>query len=785
MMRRAATAPAAGAWMRPIAFVMTAVVAVTTLAACVPENTARSESRELRLYEGPIPEPAPLTPNAMGELVMPEPPSDFNDEAAMEQFQKDAQAYAEAMQNTSGDAIAFATQVGELVEHTRHSDEASVAAWQSLLVAADIAVGRGDDAVEVNGMRGAGIPLTEGELRLHALLGASEGSLPLTGLAAMLHASEVFPQTEDEFTQQLYDALMAAGGSNFGIIFNSLNIETFVQFRYGQAVSVPLEEVILSGAQVALVLRKLSVELLDHVEANGGIEETFASLASTSAPLVVVPATLRTTVENPCGGTEDPFDVEARKQAGNAAGALFGEILDKIPGFNGAKLAAALAHASVAVASLITQMFTLQADFSMANSPLVRTKNREAGEKREIVVTLSYPERAFDDARRCLSALFSAVGFSLSDHDKASGVDVDLVMRNDRLWFSTERGGTATFRQKADDEGRVSFPVLGKPQRERLPEGAEPDEVTARVRAEANVQGSDLAKDLIGAGWDAIGRSAVGIIANILARMQLVVFAWEVPVRDWELVADFDVTLTGTLWGHSAINQGGNSECGTWIMHGSTSAEGSVESQQPVRVTAHYVTEHVDGQPVSGLVMYPKGSNLDAIRITDDGGELVHLPLDYAVTKSESAPGQDPMPPHYVDPVVGGCGDGEPGSGPPTSDCGARDYMGLGTVVVNDGSVRILADEPIGTDPWTNCGWRLAFADPLAPPTTMTSCDSAVPSGGQVPSADSVFNTSHRFEITGSLSCSRDGQGTLQRFTFDWTLNFCRVEEGQVQRAEC
>src|SRR5690606_29810948 len=92
MMRRAATAPAAGAWMRPIAFVMTAVVAVTTLAACVPENTARSESRELRLYEGPIPEPAPLTPNAMGELVMPEPPSDFNDEAAMEQFQKDAQA---------------------------------------------------------------------------------------------------------------------------------------------------------------------------------------------------------------------------------------------------------------------------------------------------------------------------------------------------------------------------------------------------------------------------------------------------------------------------------------------------------------------------------------------------------------------------------------------------------------------------------------------------------------------------------------------------------------------
>src|SRR5690606_20861240 len=135
--------------------------------------------------------------------------------------------------------------------------------------------------------------------------------------------------------------------------------------------------------------------------------------------------------------------------------------------------------------------------------------------------------------------------------------------------------------------------------------------------------------------------------------------------------------------------------------------------------------------------------------------------------------------------VVGGCGDGKPGSEPPTSDCGARDYMGLGTVVVNDGSVRILADEPIGTDPWTSCGWRLALADPHAPPTTLTSRDPAVPTGRQAPPADSVFNASHRFEITGSLSCSRDGQGTLQRFTFDWTLTFCRVEEGQVQRAEC
>lgn len=763
-------------WMRPLAFGLAAVVAVTTLSGCVPGQEAQSPTRELRLYEGPIPEPAPLTPNAMGELVAPEPPSDFTDKAAMERYQQETLAYAEAMQNSGGDAVAFGREVVELVERTRNSDEASVAAWQSLLVAAGIAVGRGAGAVNVNGMEGAGIPLTDGELRLHALLGASDARLTLTGLAEMLGAAEVFPQTDGELAQALHDALLAGGGSNFGIIFTALGPETLFEPRYGQP--VPLEEVTLSGAQVALILRKLAVELLDVVEANGGIDETFASLASTSAPLVVVPAVFGSTTEHPCG-MEDPFAVEARKQTGNTAGALFGKILD-LKGFEAAKLAASFTQAIIAVASLLTQMLTLQADFSMDNSPLVRTKNREPGEKREIAVTLRYPERAFDDARRCLSALFSTMGFSLSDHGSAaSGVDVALVMRNDRLWFSTERGGTATYLQKADDDGRVTFPVLGKPQNERLPEGAEPDEVTARVRAEANVQGSDLVKDLMSAGWDALGRSAVGIIANMLSRMQLVVFAWEAPVRDWELVADFDVTLTGELWGHSATNQGGTSECGTWIVHRSTTAQGRVESQEPVRVTAHYVTEHVDGHAVSGLVMYPKGGSLDDIRITDDGGELVHLPLGYAVSKTESAPGQDPMPPHHTDPIVGGCGDGEPGGGAPALDCGPRDYAGVGTIVVDDGTLRILADEPIGAKPWTSCGWRLAFADPLAPPVTLKDCAQAAPSGGEVPSVDSVFNTSKQFEITGSLSCSRDGQGSLERFTFDWTLTFCRVEEGQ------
>jgi hypothetical protein len=72
----------------------------------------------------------------------------------------------------------------------------------------------------------------------------------------------------------------------------------------------------------------------------------------------------------------------------------------------------------------------------------------------------------------------------------------------------------------------------------------------------------------------------------------------------------------------------------------------------------------------------------------------------------------------------------------------------------------------------------MPFADPLSPPSSMSSCASAEPGGGRVPSVDSVFNERGAFEITGTLACSRDGQGSLQRFTFDWTLTFCRVVDG-------
>lgn len=782
-MKRLGT-PATTRTGRLVAMVTVAALAITTLGACVPGGeTARSSSPELRLYDGPIPEPAPLEASGIGGAVQPVPPTDPFDADAWAEFEAEMADYLDALQSGSGDAVAFAARVTELAAATENSDEASIAAWQSLLVAAGIAVGHGDHAVNMSGMEGAGVPMSHAELRLHALIGASGASLKLVDVAHMLGGAGIFDETT--LAQDLYDDLMASLGSDFGTVFLALAPGTFTTMHHGSPRTVPIEEVTLTAAQTALVLRRLARDLLEYVETNGGIDATLATLASAETPDADEPAIVpvawnASAVDNPCGDS-DPSSLrgDVRRNVSKGAGALFGELMDLGPG-NLVKDVAKVSQALLAVASLLARLVLMQADFSMQDSPLVRTKNREPGERREVAVALKYPPLAHDDARGCLSAIFAAVGFDLSDHENgpAKGVDVDLVLRTDRLWFSTERGGTATYRQKTGDDGVATFPLLGKPQRERLPEGAEPDDVTARVRAEANAQGSDLAKDLESAAWDAIGRSAVGIVASILSRMQLIIFAWEVPVRDWKLVADFDVTLSGRLWGHSAVNTGGTSQapCGTWVMNMSTTGEGTIESKGPTRVTAHYLTEHVEGEVISGLVFYPKGSSLDALVIGDDGGELAYLQVDYAATKSEAAPGVDPMPEHYQEPGIGGCGDGDGDYSPPQPDCGAREYGGLATLLVNDGRVRVLADEP-SNDPWKNCGWSMPFADPLSPPGSIRACASAQETGGQVPSADSVFGTKGTFEITGSLNCSRDRDGSLERFTFDWTLTFCRVDD--------
>src|SRR5690606_31703919 len=164
---------------------------------------------------------------------------------------------------------------------------------------------------------------------------------------------------------------------------------------------------------------------------------------------------------------------------------------------------------------------------------------------------------------------------------------------------------------------------------------------------------------------------------SILSRMKLVIFSWEVPVRDWKLVGNFDVTLTGELWSHSGRYETRNGDCGSFTSNESTTTQGSVDTKERPHVTAHYVTEVVDGDPVSGLVIYPRGSSIDDLKVTREGVELLHFPVSYSASRSMSEPGAEPMPPHYVDPHFGSCGDGSGRVTAPQPACVPRHSTGL------------------------------------------------------------------------------------------------------------
>ena len=796
MMRRVSRDSIRGRLGRSLAMVTVAVVAVTTLGACVPGGeTASSPKTELRLYTGEIPEPAELM--ASTPLVLPEvpaPPTDFSDEAAMAEYEKAVEEYMAAMEDmdlesASGDAIEFAKQVGELVEATRTSDEDAVAAWQSLLVASGIAVGYGDAAVEMNGMRGSGIPMTSGELRLHTLLGASPMMMPLTEVAGIMAATTGVEGVD--VTQELYDDLMDMSASDFGTVFILMNPETFGTMQRGQYRTTPVHEVMLTGGQLSLVLRRLSADLLHLAEQNDMLGQQSTATPRATSTLEIELASSVAADRNVCGADVPPWMLESRKSfaKGNSVG--FGKVLERLLDLyevtDSTRLAGAAAAGFLALASMVVKMSMLQAQFSIDNAPLVRTKYRTPGERRDLTTRFEYPQEAMADVINCASALLAPYGIDLADTviGPASGIDVDLNIKSDRLEFGQGSTGTDTYLKQTDNNGVAVFPIQGAGQRERIPEGAEPDEVAAQVRTDVNIEGSDFIKDLMGAAWDVVAPGVAGILGNVASRMKLISFSWDVPVRDWELKAEFDMVMSGTLWAHSGTSRGGVAQdpCGVWLVNRSTTASGTVESSKPHRVLVEYLTGDILDSPTGAVFMRSLGMDESQMPIVDDAMQVAHFGADYALTKSESSPGQDPMPPHYEEPGVGGCGDGNGSGYTPQPDCGARDLTGVVSINVSGGVYFLTAESPLG-QAWNDCGGRTFPSDPLAPPVQIRDCANADMGGGEMPSLDAIFNPRGWFEISGTLDCSRDGEGTLQRYTFEWTMKFCRVVDGKSEGCE-
>gem|GEM_PF-1956358 len=783
---------------RVLSTIVIATLAVTALSGCIPGAPGAPGSGgdrpEQRLYTGPIPEPADL-PNyaGMGTPPMPpEPPADMTDEAAMAEYQKqveqyleDVTAYQEFAENQQGDTVGFAERVYELAEATRTSDEASVAAWQSLLVAAGIAVGYGEQMVDVNGMTGAGIPMTMAELRLHTLLGTYDTRISLRQLASMLGGFGDLP--DDALLEDLQEDLNLAMTDSFGMVFAALDPQPIEPYRYGVTDEQRIDETSYTGAQVALLLRRLSVDLLSYADTLGGTD-TVGYTPERNAGFEALTASAHRVLDadSGCslGDDETPWEAEGRRNSSKGIGYLFGKLIDKMaestPGMKDVKTVLSGAQAALAVSTLLAKLMALNAGFSINESPLERTKNLTPGNRGTVAVRLSYPKNLMADVTGCLALALTPFGFDVADFEggAAKGIDAELVLKSERVWYSTERGGSETFRQTSPENGIVTFPLLGAPQQERLPEGAEPEEVMVPVRLETNIEGSDPVKDLTAAFWDAISPGAVGIISNVVARMKLLVFGWEFPLKDWELIADFDVRLDATVHSHAGASSSWTGDCGSFTYNESVTTSGTISTPETARVTIEYVTEVIDGNPVKGPVMYPVGSSIDEINISLQGAELVHFPVRYDATRSHDEPGKNPMPSHYIDPSTGSCGDGIGGWTPPTPDCGARNYLDLVSIVLKDGALVVLGNYDDRDDPWKHCGSLGRMSNPLTAPQQMSHCEAPEVSGGIMPTVDAIYNKlKDTFEIPGTVKCYVDEPGYLDNYTFEWKLTFCRVND--------
>lgn len=233
-----------------------AALVVTTallLTGCVPDPNQGGQS-DTRLFLGPLPAPAPL-PDAPDIPPFPKVPTS-RDASAMAAYNKALDAYSAAFQAEKPKADAETAAIEKLAETALAGGEKGVAAWQSLLVMAGVSVLGGDGKpVTVGGQTGFGSPMTDADLRLQALLAAAPGGIRLTDLAEIL--SPAFGIAGAELAGTLYEELNRIPDFGFRVVLWSVGPPL-----YDGTAMVPADQVVLSWAQVGLLLHRIADEIL-------------------------------------------------------------------------------------------------------------------------------------------------------------------------------------------------------------------------------------------------------------------------------------------------------------------------------------------------------------------------------------------------------------------------------------------------------------------------------------------------------------------------------------------
>ncbi|HEU4849189.1 MAG TPA: hypothetical protein VFS93_02130 [Terrimesophilobacter sp.] len=743
---------------------------------------------DTRLYLGPVPAPAPLPP--LPELPpRPEPPANGASQAARDEYQAALDRYVEAAQSKDyqEEANAFHEALSTLAGTAQAGGADSVAAWQTLFVTAGIAVA-GDDGtpIEVNGETGAGWPMTDAELRVQALMATSSGGLRLIDLA---YALQGIPALEGvDVATALYDDLRN-NPAVFSTVLRVLNPRYLTEDEgHGFA---PMDEVVLTWGQVGLILRRLSAELLS---ASGAVE----AIPTARSGVRTQPAAF-TTDRGPRAADKQPCDVETGntwadellKQAYKVEALGFDKLLDlMLPKSvkNSVTVGISTARLVLAFAAVLAKAFALEASFTMADSPLVRTKDTHPGDVSELTVRFEFDGGSWGEIAGCLNLLLAFTGFELpaAPSGPAKDINVDLSSESPGVLRIGDGAGSSSpvTRATTDKGGDARFTVSGAPQGDIIPEQAEPDPRKVRLVTVSNLESNDIYKDFASLPWaaaDAAGSAGLSLIPTLLSRIRILTHSAEVPVRDWKLEADFAVTAVGAMTKHEAWYFSGGGGCAEKYVV-SESVDGNVSfASDPVEVSAILLSNPQGNLGDQAVVFVPRGQKEFMPVDIGNGVRLFVLPGEYSTEKSHSKPGKGELPALKVNPPSQNCGygDGSGGVAPPQPDCGVRTYAGALEVGVPSPKTIHLTGQPASGPLWKDCGPGF---HPMDPPVAegLANCDSPKRTGGKFPAIAEVYDTStSSFEVSGSLTCRSESPGSLRTTEYNWTLVFCRIVEGE------
>ncbi len=745
-----------------------------------------TDSVDHRIYLGDF--PAPLSLPAL-PAIPPQPvqPADTTDSAAMDAYYLAQADYNNAVMEMQDEFAIHGAAIAEAAVTAAQGGRDAVAAWQSLMVTAGVSVTDASGSlVEVGGNSGFGWPMSDAQLRLHAVLGASSGGL---GLADLADALQGIPELADaDLVTMLYDELLNYQDYGFGAVFAQLAPGTFMT---GPTVKAP-EEVVLSWAQVSLVLHRLAAELaiMDSVDGQDTVSSQSGS-AYDAAPSVVTASFTgdAASSKRACDvGIENPWAAELLNQFNKAhATVVFDKVVayvDEGLGTNaGGKIG--IARVISAFATMLAKAAALRADFSVSDTPLVRTKNTQPGEVRDLAVKLRFDADSWEEIRGCMNLFMSPFGLELPGAQSGFAQNIDIDLSSEEPWrlrIGDGAGGDKPVtRGKTDGNGEARFKLSGAPQADLIPEVAEPEDVDVTVRAVTNLGGNDFYKDVAALPWDALdaaGTAGISLVPQVLSRMKLIILTGAVPVRDWNLEADFEATVVASISSRSATHYLPAADCGQRpVSTSSTEAAVSLASDT-VEISAVLLSNPDGNLGDQAVVFVPRGEEFQGYGY-GDGVLQFETTGNYTATKSHFKPAVGELPPVRVGQGNGVC-DAQGVGGPyipPTPDCGERTYSeALQVTIPSARTLHVSHLSSTASELWRHCGDAVVVVAPR-----LIECLGDVQRhGGKFPSIADIYDSSKTvIEVTGTLSCTDMREGYLEEFQYEWTLVLCRIVDGE------